>query len=155
MDPTTPNDLAFFYLYSYTTPSTPPKRSHHRHSSSEPPSSPEHHLESATTRRVQSLEAKRTRLANYHANIRSVLAQMSETEEVSVEKRLEMLLDRMARADGNRAAILRGLAENCGKRVEEAKIRAKRVKKRRDEEAKIARGGIVERLERAEKRRVE
>ena len=61
----------------------------------------------------------------------------------------------MARADGNRDRLLKLTAENCGRRVEEAKIRARKVKRERDEIARIASREILERLENAEKRREE
>jgi len=61
----------------------------------------------------------------------------------------------MARADVNRDRLLKLTAENCGRRVEEAKIRARKVKKERDEVARLASLDILERLESAERRREE
>ena len=61
----------------------------------------------------------------------------------------------MARADVNRHRILKLTAENCGRKVQEAKIRASKVKKERDEVARLASLEILERLESAERRREE
>lgn len=61
----------------------------------------------------------------------------------------------MAKADGNRDRMLKVIAETCGRRVELAKTRARQVKKERDEEAKVASRGILQRLALAEKRREE
>lgn len=149
MDPSSPIDLAFFYLYDYTTP--PRARKHRRHASTFSPC-PSAHLDKATSRRLTHLEAKRTKLATHNEQIRHVLAQYK----LPVgPKRLDDLLVRMARADGNREAILKSTAETCGRKVEEAKIRARKVKRERDEIAKLASRGILERLELAEKRREE
>ena len=65
------------------------------------------------------------------------------------------LVNRMARAGDNRNRLLRLTAENCGRKVEEAKIRAKKVKLERDEIARLASKEILERMENAEKRREE
>jgi T-complex protein 11 len=151
--PASPNDLAFFYLYDYTTPPHHSRRrfSHRRRASSHSPSAPTAvHLEKAETRRTLHLEAKRTKLATHNENIRHVLAQYK--LDVGT-KRLEELLDRMARADENRDRRLKLTAENCGRKVEEAKTRARRVKRERDETARVASKGILERLESAGKRR--
>ena len=151
MEPSSPNDLAFFYLYDYTTPPRRHRRTHRRHSSTHSPS-PTAHLEKATTRRTLHLEAKRTKVATHNENIRHVLAQYKLDD---TGNRLTELLERMARADDNRGRLLKLTAENCGRKVEEAKIRARRVKKERDEIARIASKEILERLENAEKRREE
>jgi hypothetical protein len=151
MEPSSPNDLAFFYLYDYTTPPRHHRRTHRRTTSHSPTTT---HLEKATTRRTLHLEAKRTKVATHNENIRHVLAQYKVDDEEG-RKRLSAILDRMARADGNRHRLLQITAQNCGRRVEEAKIRARKVKKERDEVAAIASREILERLENAEKRREE
>ena len=151
MEPSSPNDLAFFYLYDYTTPPRHRRRTHRRHASSHSPS-PTAHLEKATTRRTLHLEAKRTKLATHNENIRHVLAQYKLD---NAGNRLSELVNRMARAGDNRNRLLRLTAENCGRKVEEAKIRAKKVKLERDEIARLASKEILERMENAEKRREE
>lgn len=70
-------------------------------------------------------------------------------------KRLAELVDRMAKADGNRDRLLKLTAESCRRKVEEAKIRARKVKKERDEVARNAEKEMLEKMENAEKRRVE
>ena len=152
MEPSSPNDLAFFYLYDYTTPPRRHHRTYHRRHASTHSPSPTAHLEKATTRRTLHLEAKRTKVATHNENIRHVLAQYKLDD---TRTRLAELLERMARADDNRGRLLKLTAENCGRKVEEAKIRARRVKRERDEIARIASRDILERLENAEKRREE
>src|SRR5579859_120884 len=151
MDQSSSPDRAFFYLWDYTTPIR--RRIHHRQSSVSAHSSPQLHLEKANTRRTHYLEAKRARLAVHHANIHHVLTQYKLDD--TPQNRRESLLDKMARADDNRDRLLKLTAENCGRKVEEAKIRASKVKKERDEVARLASLEILERLESAERRREE
>ena len=152
MEPSSPNDLAFFYLYDYTSPPRPSthRRTHRRHASSTP--SPSAHLEKATHLRSLHIEAKRTKLATHNTQIAHVLAQYKLSPPTN---QLQSILDRMARAVQNRETKLRLMAEAAGKRVEEAKRTARRVKRERDEAKRTASKEILERLESAERRRGE
>jgi len=100
MEPTTLNDLAFFKLYDYTTPSR--CRTLVALRVLLPPFA---HLETADTRRTLHSEAKSALLATHHENAKHILAQYK--FEDTFEKRLEMLLDRLARADVNRDRLLK------------------------------------------------
>ena len=111
------------------------------------------HLDKATTRRKTYLEAKKARLATHHENIKNALE--AYRSEQDMKERLEGLLDRLAKAHGNRDRLLKVVAETCGRRVELAKKKARQVKKERDEEARVASRDILLRLESAEKRREE
>src|SRR5271170_2023967 len=155
MEPSSPNDLAFFYLYDYTTPS-PPRRPHHHHHlhlhhrhASSPPTA---HLEKASHLRSLHLESRRTKLATHNLQIAHVLAQYKLSPPST---QLQGILDRVARAVSNREAKLRDTAEAAGRRVEEAKRKARRVKRERDEARKRGSREMSERLESAERRREE
>ena len=152
--PSSPNDLAFFYLYDYTTPPRP--RKHRRHASQHTTGTTSQlaHLEKATTRRTLALEAKRTKLALHNENIRTVLHQYKCSSPPDTG-RLEDLLGKMARVEEARESLLRRRGEECARRVEEAKRRAGRVKREREQVARIAGKEIVQRLESAERRRGE
>jgi len=152
--PSSPNDLAFFYLYDYTTPPRP--RKHRRHASQHTTGTTSQlaHIEKATTRRALALEAKRTKVALHNENIRTVLHQYKCSSPPDTG-RLDDLLGKMARVEEARESLLRRRGEECARRVEEAKRRAGRVKREREQIARIAGKEIVQRLESAERRRGE
>src|SRR5271156_577791 len=148
MEPSSPNDLAFFYLYDSPRPHRPPHHHHHRHASSPPTA----HLEKASLLRSLHLESRRTKLASHNLQIAHVLAQYKTSPP---NTQLQTILDRVARAVSNREAKLRDMAAAAGRRVEEAKRIARRVKNERDEKRKRGSREMSERMESAERRREE
>jgi len=158
MEPSSPNDLAFFCLYDYTSPfrpTTSPRR-HRRHTTTTNTTlSTDSHLEKASALRSLHLESRRTKLASHNTQIAHVLAQYKLSSLQPPTTQLQAILDRMARAVANRETKLRSLAEAAGRRVAEAKCKARRVKRERDEATRMASRDICERLERAERRRGE
>ncbi|RPA97900.1 Tcp11-domain-containing protein [Choiromyces venosus 120613-1] len=108
----------------------------------------------ATTRRQTLLETRKSLLRQRAAYVEKVRRARANSHE-AVSERLLALQQSLSQAQDSRNAILAKIAGSCASEVAKAKQVAQEIRARREEEARVLKSGVEERMLEAERRRKE
>jgi len=108
----------------------------------------------ATTRRQTLLETRKSLLRQRAAYVEKVRRARANSHE-AVSERLLALQQNLSQAQNSRNAILAKIAGSCASEVAKAKQVAQEIRARREEEARLLKNGVEERMLEAERRRKE
>lgn len=127
-------------------------RKRRRPGSSSPCSHPLANSHLATTRRQTLLETRKSLLRQRAAYVEKVRRARANSHE-AVGERLLALQQSLSQAQDSRNAILAKIAGSCASEVAKAKQVAQEIRARREEEARVLKSGVEERMLEAERRR--
>jgi hypothetical protein len=129
-------------------------RKRRRPGTSSPCSHPLTNSHLATTRRQTLLETRKSLLRQRAAYVEKVRRARANSHE-AVGERLLALQQSLSQAQDSRNAILAKIAGSCASEVAKAKQVAQEIRARREEEARVLKSGVEERMLEAERRRKE